>query len=125
MARFDRAIATAQKLIKKNGQVVKWRKTTAPIPDTAKPWLNGEPTVVDADCVICFLPINKEMREMLMFIRGTEVLGGSVAGLMGAVGFTPNPIDSVVRDGVTYSINNIDILAPNGQVVLYTIEFKS
>lgn len=125
MARFDRAIATALKLIKKNGQEVVWRKVSTSIPDTAKPWLNGSATPVDKDCVICFLPINKEMREMLTFIRGTEVLGGSVAGLMGAVDFTPSPVDTVIRDGVVYTINNLDILAPNGQVVLYTIEFKS
>jgi len=125
MARFDRAIATAERLIAKNGQAATWRKTTAPVDDPTKPWLNGTPVVADDDCVICFLPINKEMRDMLTFIRGTEVLGGAVMGLMGQVEFEPNPTDTVVRDGVVYTINNLDILAPNGQVVLYTIEFKS
>lgn len=126
MARFDRQIATALRLIEKNGQLVKWRVVTAPIPDPTRPWENGTETVVDNDCTICFLPITKEMRESLIFIRGTEVPGGSVMGLMGKVdNFVPAVTDTVVRDGVVYTIKNIDILSPNGQVVLYTIEFKA
>lgn len=126
MARFDRSIAVAQRLIKKNGEAVKWRVTTAPVDDPDKPWLKGEPTVVDHDAIICFLPVTQRMHEMLIYVKGSEIIGGYTLGYMGAVkDFVPSPTDQVIRDGVAYAIEYIDKLAPNGQQVLYTIEFKS
>jgi len=126
MARFDRAIATAERLIKRNGQQVTWRSTQrAEVP--GKPWQQGEATDVDRTVSICFLPINQQMKQLWHYLRGTnDVPAGNVQGLMaGNIGFEPKSDDVVLRDGETLRIKTIELLAPNGQRVLYTVEFES
>ena len=126
MARFDAQIKTALRLIAKNGQAAKWRivRDGAPV-DSSQPWKPTQPaTPVEHDVTICFLPINKEMRETIAYLRGTEVPTGSVMGYMGAVDFEPSSKDVVIRDGVEMRIENIDVLSPNGQIILYTAVFK-
>lgn len=124
MARFDRQIATALRLIQKNGQQVTWRQ----LQRTEDPNEPGKVIVappVDHSPFICFLPVNKENREFVNFLRGSnELKTGSVLGLMGNVSFEPSAADLVIRDGKTLEILNYDLLSPNGQKILYTIEFK-
>lgn len=125
MGQFDRAIATAKKLIAKNGQSVKWRvvREGAPV-DPSKPWKPSAPiSNVEHDVFVCFLPVDKEMREFIRYIRGSEVATGSEMGLMGAVAFEPSQKDVVIRNGIEYRIKSIDRLAPNGDPILYTVEF--
>ena len=125
MARFDRQVQTALKLIKKNGQAVKWRVINDPLPtDPAKPWEPAKATPIDNDVVICFLPIDRQTMETLNFIKGTEISKGSVMGLMGQTSFSPNLKDVVLREGKELRIASIDVLSPNGQVILYTVVFK-
>lgn len=126
MGQFDRQVKTALKLIAKNGQAVKWRivRDGAPV-DSSQPWKPTQPaTPVEHDVTICFLPINKEMRETIAYLRGTEVPTGSVMGYMGAVNFEPSLKDVVIRDGKELRLENIDVLSPNGQIILYTAVFK-
>lgn len=125
MARFDRQIQTALKLIAKNGQKAKWRIIPDPAPtDPTKPWRPGAAEPDDKDVTICFLPIDRQTMETFAFIRGTEVPKGSVMGLMGNVPFEPNLKDVVIRDGRELRIANIDVLSPNGQKILYTVVFQ-
>ena len=126
MARFDRQVQTAKKLIAKNGQLVKWRivRDAAPV-DTAQPWKPTNPaTPVEHDVTICFLPITKEMRETIAYLRGTEVPTGYVMGYMGAVNFEPSLKDVVIRDGKELRLFNVEELNPNGQTILYTMVFR-
>jgi hypothetical protein len=126
MARFDRAIQTALRLIAKNGEKVKWRVIDdAAAPDPSQPWNPGPATPEDKDVTICFLPVDWQTMETFTFIKGTEVPKGSVMGLMGNVPFNPNLKDVVIRDGVELRIANIDVLSPNGQKVLYTVVFQA
>ena len=126
MARFDRAIQTALRLIAKNGEKVKWRVIDdAAAPDPSQPWNPGPATPEDKDVTICFLPVDLQTMETFTFIKGTEVPKGSVMGLMGNVPFNPNLKDVVIRDGVELRIANIDVLSPNGQKVLYTVVFQA
>ncbi|ALH23586.1 head closure Hc1 [Xanthomonas phage vB_Xar_IVIA-DoCa1] len=126
MARFDRAIQTALRLIAKNGEKVKWRVIDdAAAPDPSQPWNPGPATPEDKDVTICFLPVDRQTMETFTFIKGTEVPKGSVMGLMGNVPFNPNLKDVVIRDGVELRIANIDVLSPNGQKVLYTVVFQA
>lgn len=126
MARFDRAIQTALRLIAKNGEKVKWRVIDdAAAPDSSQPWNPGPATPEDKDVTICFLPVDRQTMETFTFIKGTEVPKGSVMGLMGNVPFNPNLKDVVIRDGVELRIANIDVLSPNGQKVLYTVVFQA
>ncbi len=126
MARFDRAIQTALRLIAKNGEKVKWRVIDdAAAPDPSQPWNPGPATPEDKDVTICFLPVDRQTQETFNFIKGTEVPKGSVMGLMGNVPFEPNLKDVVIRNGVELRLAYIDVLSPNGQKVLYTMVFQA
>lgn len=127
MARFDRAIATAGRLIAKNGQDVIWRSVVDGAPtDDSKPWKPAEAADADTNAVICFLPTDKQSQQLFTYLRGTDDVSiGLVLGLMkGNVDFVPSQKDVVIRDGETLRIKSIDLLAPNGQKVLYTMEFE-
>lgn len=124
MARFDRQIATALRLIQKNGQLVQWRQLQR-TDDPSDPAAVIEGPPVDRNVYICFLPVDKDNKEFINYLRGTnEIKMGSLIGLMGNVPFTPDGSDYVIRDGKTLEIFNIELLSPNGQKVLYTVEFK-
>jgi hypothetical protein len=122
--KFDRQIATAQRLIANNGQTVQWRQS-APTVNAAAPWVPGDNTNTDTDVSICFVPVQSSVtRKFLAAISGTDITVGKLAGLMGNVEFEPSIKDVVIRDGVELAITSIDLLSPNGQKILYTIEFE-
>lgn len=124
MGTFDRQIATAERLIKKNGQKVTWRKPGTSTPDPSTPWLPAATAPTDyTDTSIVFLPNNRINNELLRYLGATEVTTGNVRGLMWAVPFTPAANDIVLRAGVELRVKSIDTLAPNGQIILHTIEF--
>ncbi len=115
MGQFDRQVATAQKLIAKNGQDATWRIINDPVPvDPDEPWNPGPAVPVDKTVKICFLPLTLKDQESLSYILGTEVPKG-------AVDFEPNLKDVVVRDGIEHRIATIKDLSPNGQKILYTM----
>lgn len=127
MGVYDSAIATAKRLIAAKGEVVSWQPAadpTAAAEDT--PWIQGEPTAADARRVaIVFLPIDRSNQQLIRALGGTELVTGNVYGLMGAVDF-PVEFDAVITrsDGSTVALVNADKLAPNGDVILWTLEFK-
>lgn len=124
MARFDRQIATALRLIERNGQKIIWRQLPQSN-NASEPWNAGTGVPTDNDAFICFVPVrDKETRKLFAYLTNTEVKIGSLAGLMGNVSFDPDPIDVVIRDGVELRIENLDLLSPNGQKILWTVEFK-
>lgn len=126
MSRFDGAIALAKRLIKKNGQLVNWQiaKDGAPA-DSLKPWIASESPDVTKPVYICFVPIkDKETRKLIQALKGTEVPGGNLAGLMAPTsGLTPSLKDVVIRSGKVLRIVSIDSIAPNEQTVLWILEF--
>lgn len=122
MARFDRQIQTALRLIKKNGRKVQWRQIVA-TENPSEPWNPLPGTPVDNDVDICFLPVDKTTYETLTLRAGTELPKVSELGYMDAVNFEPNLKDVVIRDGKEMAIVHIDKLAPNGQNILYTVLF--
>lgn len=126
MARFDRQVQTAKRLIAKNGQLVKWRIVRDASPaNPAQPWKPTNPaTPVEEDVTICFLTVDKDTYETASYMAGGEVPMGAVMGLMGAVNFEPSLKDVVIRDGKEFRLENIDVLSPNGQTILYTVVFK-
>jgi len=124
MAQFDRQIATALRLIKKNGQKVQWRKEAASIPDPLKPWLPVGTSPIIYEPFIVFLSLDLQGKEFLFSLNGSEAVTGAYYGLMGNVSFEPNTLDIVTRDGIKLDINSIDLLSPNGQKILYTIIFN-
>lgn len=124
MARFDRQIALAQRLIKKNGQLVKWRSLPDPVTDPLKPWEGGTVVPVEHDVWICFVPVQtREDVKEFTYLSETEVQIGLTYGLMGNVPFEPTARDVVIRDGRELRMNWLDLLSPNGQKILWTAEF--
>lgn len=126
MGQFDRQIATAQRLIKKNGQKIVWRKLADATPSNpAEPWNGGTNVPVEHSPFLCFVPAKESATRVFMaYLAGTEIKTGRLAALMGAVDFVPDSKDIVVRDGVELRIDSIDVVSPNGQPILYMIEFK-
>lgn len=124
MARFDRQIELAKRLILKNGQAVTWRQVQDGVAPADRP---NEPAVAAPvnypGISIVFLPNNRVNQQLLRALGATEVPTGNVYGLMGEVSFTPSIKDVVIRDGAEYRIKAIDTLSPNGQKILYTIDF--
>jgi hypothetical protein len=125
MGRFDSSIATAKRLIERNGQKVTWRQFSE-VTNDATPWkpTAGEP-VDFPDISICFLPTDRIGVALLESLANTDLVTGSYYGLMGAVAFEPSVKDVVIRDGKEIRITAVDLLSPNGQKVLYTVQFDA
>jgi hypothetical protein len=124
---FDRQIATAKRLIAKNGQLVEWHVPTPGLPaDPLKPWKPTAPgTDVSHDVRIVFLPASRVNYEFIRALANSpDVIGGKSYGLMAAVDFEPSKSDYVMRDGVQYRIEYIDVISPNGEKILYRIGFN-
>lgn len=122
MARFDRQVATALKLIAKNGESVTWRTIPDATPsDPDKPWRPGTTTPVDNPVIICFLPASE---KTFSYMNASEVPKGAFMGLMGNVPFEPKLKDVAIRNGKQLRISAIDLLSPNGQKILYTVVFE-
>lgn len=124
MGVYDRQIASALRAIKKRGQLVTWTPqdvTTNP----AQPWRTqpvvGAPTF---QVSIVFLSLGStELNALFHLIKGTSVPDGAPRGLMGAVPFVPAINDVVLRGTINLTVKALDVLAPNGDVILYKIEF--
>lgn len=123
MARFDRQIATALRLIALNGEVIQWRRTV-PIFSVDTPWVQQNELVTSYDVSMVFFPDDRANREFLALLSGTEVPKGNIIGLMGFdTRFSPTIKDTVLRGGIGYGVRTVDVIAPNGQAILYTIGF--
>lgn len=123
MGTFDRQIATAQRLIKKYGQECTWKVANKAA--GAHSWEPAAAADTDKTVNICFVAAkDRFVRQLFQALKGSEIQIGSLAGFMGEVDFEPSINDTVLRDGVLLSIESIDLLSPNGQKILYTIEFK-
>jgi hypothetical protein len=121
MGRYDPEIQMVLDMIKEDGQVVQWRKVAPVVADENKPWLKTDAAPALVDVSIAFVTGSTAFTRLL---AGSNLGVGGVRGLMGAVNFTPDIKDTVIRDGETYAINSIDVVAPSGQPILYKIEFK-
>ncbi|UUV44525.1 head-to-tail adaptor [Rhodobacter phage RcMotherGoose] len=132
MAGYERQIASAKKTIAKKGQVVTWRIRAQGTTDAGevagatkwRPKAVTPATPDDRSVSIAFFPITKEKYESLRAM-GVELTTGAQMGLMGAVDFEPSQKDAVLRAGVLMPIETIDVIAPNGDPILYEIVFKS
>jgi hypothetical protein len=126
MAVYSRQIATALRIIKAKGERCLWASRSAPTADPDKPWLSTPGTEVTyPDTPLVFFPLSRLWSDLLGYTKGTEVVSGSTYGIMPAVSFSPQLTDIVTRtDGSTLAPLSIEPLAPNGEVILYTIEFR-
>lgn len=125
MARFDNAIALAQRLIERNGETATVRRPVdGDPPDSDKPWEPGTSTNDDHDAPMVFL--DHESARAL----GTVLAPGQQAVLVagGDLGtFVPDPTkDKVVRaNGERWTIEKVSTLSPNGQLILHVLTVKN
>lgn len=135
MARFARQQATALKLIALNGEDVVWRKLSSTTATNAKPWDQTPASLVETDYTtkMVFLPFNQKdlgYKTESWSKHQQETLIGLVEVLMPKVEFVPSVTDIVIRkDPETgldkvYSVLTMDTLAPNGEIIMYTIVLK-
>lgn len=122
MARYDSAIATAKRLIKKDGQQVSWFKATETLIDPTKPWLGSTEVNVEYNPFICFVPVSGGFYSLIQYLKGIgEPANAATYGLMAPQDFLPQLTDLVTRNGDPLKIKTIDTLQPNEQVVLYVL----
>ena len=127
MGQYDRQIKTAIRLIKRYGQLVTWRQLFYPLtPDPNKPYKVVPVPPVDKEVHIAFFTVDRWNQRTLFYKKDTEIPIGTLIGYMAAPTFTPEPNlkHIVLRGEEQLSIRNFDILSPNEQNILYTIEFE-
>jgi hypothetical protein len=121
---YAQDIKSAQAMIKQAGQLVTWRKVVR----TANNAQNWKATETTQDFqVYIFFPRkgSNAINALQRLFKGTEVTDGAPSGIMAAVtGFVPEITDKVIRGNVPMAIASIDPLAPDGNPILYFIEFK-
>lgn len=130
MGVYDRQIATAARLIAAKGQLCTWREPGAPTGSPAAPTA-GAPTDYPVHIVFLSNAKNEGLAGLLsMFPDLPDVPTGGMRGLMPAVPFTPSLLGRVARAATfTGPILNlmdekgIDVLAPNGEIILYYLRF--
>lgn len=125
MGVYDRQVASTLRKLAAKGQLVTWVPQDVTV-SGSQPWkttpVSTPPTFPVS---IVFLSEGSSAMDALFhLIKGTSVPDGAPRGLMGAVtGFTPTMNDTVIRGSVNLTVKSIDVVAPNGQVILYKIQF--
>jgi hypothetical protein len=127
MGVFDDDIATAKELIAEFGQTCYWQK---PAPATGGvPGYPGVGTLPDPiECKMVFFSPKDLDRGVLSWrelMQASEVpTNGEIGLLAGGISFEPEVADTIRRSGATgrqWAIHKIDLLAPNGDPVLYFV----
>jgi hypothetical protein len=135
MGLYDTHIATAKRMIAKYGQSCQWVIPAATTQDSAKPWKTSAGVPTSKPVKIAFFPMGTA--PLGYASRGKnvdgpqqdapEVVGGEMIGYMAPSDFFPNLSDHVTRvfQGQTETLRvlAIDVIAPAGDPVLYTVTF--
>lgn len=124
MSVYDSQIATAKQLIAAKGESVTWREAAVTV--EGQPWKTDAGAPVNHTVTIVFLPPSSNIADAVaQMMRGTSVPGGGTRGLMAAVDFTPALNGIVIRtDGTKLQVKSFDVIAPNGDPILYKINFE-
>ena len=119
MGVFDDQIATALALITENGELSTIeREARTP---GAKSWRPGSTTTSFTARAVW---LNYNLRR----VDGERIKAGDQKVLIAASGLSITPdasTDKIVRaDGQRWSIENVETLAPNGELILYTLQVR-
>jgi hypothetical protein len=123
MGVYDRQIAQAKRMIKAKGKRVTWTKHDA-TQDVNKPWKTtsaGTPTTYPV--YVVFTSPGAFLQALVHMVAGTSVPTGAPDAIMAAVPFTPEENDSISSDGEIFVIKDFNIVAPNGEPILYKLVF--
>lgn len=130
MGVFDADIKLAQDMIAEFGEACTW---LVPVPTPAnelpsgtKDWDDKQNDPQQVPCIILFLPPGQQLLQASRRNQeGSEQPTGDMLGYMAStVGLDPRLKGRVKRSDNTYVVpTQVNILAPNGQVVLYDMRF--
>lgn len=118
-------IATALELITEFGQPCQWQKP-APTTGGVNPWNPNQGATPPSYPVMMLFLSPKTGAKYLQLMNGTEVpMKSQVALMAGGLPFTPELNDTITRNSVAISVNRVDLLAPNGEDVLWYVEVSA
>ena len=100
-----------------------WVQIGEDVKDPDEPWKVTRGTSVEYAVKIVFLQDTLEDRQLLRYLKKTEVDTGNVNGIMYSYGFEPSLKDIVKWNGRELAINNVDPISPVDEVIIYMIEF--
>lgn len=132
MGKYDRQIAMAQRMIRDKGRLVTWRQPGPPnVGGTAaKPAARSTPNDF-VNVPMVFLPGKSESFATLLSALAPdmpEIPASGVKALMPVVvGLTPSLNDYVFAGDTTWHLmpkHGIEVLAPDGEPVLYYLRFQ-
>lgn len=126
MGTYDSQVALAERLIREKGKPVQIvRQTTVTDPD--KPWEPGVPTEELDDAYGVFL--NFSANDMATFGKmagASEITSSDRKVLLAAASLSgaPTPNDKLRDESGDWSIETAQVLAPNGENILYTLRVR-
>lgn len=127
MGTYDRQAATAERLIREKGKPVQVVRQSTTLPDPDRPWEPGEPTETLTDAYGVFLNFNvQDMETMGKMAGASEVQSSDRKVLLAAAAAgAPLTTNDKLRDADgDWSIEWVQVLAPNGENILYTVRAR-
>lgn len=127
MGVFDRQIASAKKLLSKNGELIEWSQYPTAV--GAEPWEQQQSIEIKHAVVVVFIAIDEYLDvkfKTQSWSKLSDIPSGMVKGLLPVVNFRPTLSDLITRpsNGETYSILSIDELNLNGETIMWSILLK-
>lgn len=126
MGVYERAQATASRMIAKYGAKVTYRTVrNGPLPDATKPYEPGPSVTVDyANTPVVFLKSDRKATRGVQYAPQSEIPAGyELALIAGDVAFEPTLKDVIIRDGKTITIEWLEPLKPADLPILYRVGF--
>lgn len=127
MGVYDRQIALAERLIREKGKPVQIISKAATIPDADEPWKQGPSDDTSKSAYGVFLNFNQNDMETIGKMPGaSEIQVGDRKVLLAAsAAGNPPTVDDQLRDETgDWSIEWVQVLAPNGENILYTLRVR-
>lgn len=129
MAVFARQQATAARLIKKNGASATLRKFIPAATDPDKPWIQVPASTQDTAIDIVLFPFESKtdsLKTQSWMQKFADIPTGVMQGYFTHKTVKPGLSDVIIVNGKTYTLLNIDVLAPNArEVILYDVVLKA
>lgn len=126
MARFDRQVAAAKRLLDPNGENAVVKVFTTVVPDPNKPWVTGDSTATEVPCRAVFLNYNN-VDAGRTYAEGTEIHRDDKKVLIAAKGLVadPNLQGTITRqDGTVFRIIKVRLLDPANQKIFFEVQAR-
>lgn len=127
MGTYDRQVATAERLIREKGKPIQVVRQSTTLPDPDRPWEPGEPVETLTDAYGVFLNFNAADMETMSKMAGASEIQSSDRKVLLAAAAAGAPLttNDKLRDADgDWSIEWVEVLAPNGENILYTVRAR-